>query len=58
MTSSDTVLVDGRTRHYGEFYGVTEAPMNDDEPLLVVWGNWVVRPRLLAVASPNSRLPT
>ncbi|WP_374613545.1 WcbI family polysaccharide biosynthesis putative acetyltransferase, partial [Gordonia sp. (in: high G+C Gram-positive bacteria)] len=39
MTSSDTVLVDGRTRHYGEFYGVTEAPMNVDEPLLVVWGN-------------------
>lgn len=29
--------VDGRTRHYGGFYGVTEPA--DDRPLLLVWGN-------------------
>ncbi|MFI8568056.1 WcbI family polysaccharide biosynthesis putative acetyltransferase [Rhodococcus sp. NPDC078407] len=37
--------MDGRTRHYGEFYEVAEreqgrvAPENDDRPLLLVWGN-------------------
>ncbi len=30
--------IDGRTRHYGGFYGVAE-PDGDDRPLLVVWGN-------------------
>ena len=29
--------VDGRTRHYGGFYGVVEP--DDDRPLLLVWGN-------------------
>lgn len=29
--------VDGRTRHYGGFYGVDEP--DDDRPLLLVWGN-------------------
>lgn len=29
--------VDGRTRHYGDFYGLDES--DDDRPLLVVWGN-------------------
>lgn len=54
MTSSDTVLVDGRTRHYGEFYGVTEAPMNDDEPLLVVWGNCQAEAmRIVLSSSPD-----
>ncbi|MBY4128420.1 hypothetical protein HQO83_08470 [Rhodococcus fascians] len=37
--------MDGRTRHYGEFYGVAERPdgrdaaAHDDRPLLLVWGN-------------------
>ncbi|MFC9981851.1 WcbI family polysaccharide biosynthesis putative acetyltransferase [Gordonia sp. NPDC127522] len=54
MTSSDTVLVDGRTRHYGEFYGVTEAPMNDDEQLLVVWGNCQAEAmRIVLSSSPD-----
>lgn len=51
MTSSDTVLVDGRTRHYGEFYGVTEAQMNDDEQLLVVWGNCQAEALRIALSS-------
>lgn len=54
MTSSDTVLVDGRTRHYGEFYGVTEAQMNDDEQLLVVWGNCQAEAlRIVLSSSPD-----
>ena len=54
MTSSDTVLVDGRTRHYGEFYGVTEAQMNDDERLLVVWGNCQAEAlRIVLSSSPD-----
>ena len=31
--------VDGRTRHYGEFYGVVDKSATDDRELLVVWGN-------------------
>lgn len=30
--------IDGRTRHYGDFYGVSEAS-RDRRPVLVVWGN-------------------
>lgn len=29
--------IDGRTRHYGEFYGIDEPA--DDRPVLLVWGN-------------------
>lgn len=39
MTPHDDVPVDGRTRHYGDFYGVTETPLADDRQLLLVWGN-------------------
>lgn len=31
--------VDGRTRHYGDFYGVVEPAESDDRPVLVVHGN-------------------
>lgn len=31
--------VDGRTRHYGEFYGVADNETIDDRQILVVWGN-------------------
>ena len=30
--------IDGRTRHYGDFYGVLE-PSRDRRPVLLVWGN-------------------
>ncbi len=34
-------IMDGRTRHYGDFYGIpnTLGHSADDRPLLVVWGN-------------------
>ncbi|WP_307797418.1 WcbI family polysaccharide biosynthesis putative acetyltransferase [Williamsia soli] len=31
--------MDGRTLHYGEFYGVCDGSTADDRDLLVVWGN-------------------
>ncbi|WP_336921947.1 WcbI family polysaccharide biosynthesis putative acetyltransferase [Aquipuribacter sp. SD81] len=34
-----TPPVDGRTRHYGDFYGVGDATAGDDRPVLVVHGN-------------------
>lgn len=50
--------VDGRTRHYGEFYGVVDrAP--DDRKLLVVWGNCQAEAlRLVLSSSPDSRYRT
>lgn len=30
---------DGRTRHYGKFYGIDDTTSHDDRPTLVVWGN-------------------
>lgn len=30
---------DGRTRHYGHFYGLDPLPENDGRPLVVAWGN-------------------
>jgi len=30
--------IDGRTQHYGDFYGVAE-PSRDSRPVLLVWGN-------------------
>jgi hypothetical protein len=37
MTAGE--IVDGRTRHYGTFYGSDPAPARDGRPLLLVWGN-------------------
>lgn len=34
-----TAEPDGRTRHYGSFYGVDSADARDERPALVVWGN-------------------
>ncbi|TYQ09105.1 UNVERIFIED_ORG: hypothetical protein L601_004400000110 [Gordonia westfalica J30] len=54
MRTSDDVSVDGRTRHYGEFYGVTEAPVDDDRKLLVVWGNCQAEAlRIVLSSSPD-----
>jgi signal transduction histidine kinase len=39
MRSGELAEVDGRTRHYGEFYGVTPGPIDDDRAVLLVWGN-------------------
>ena len=35
----NAVAPDGRTRHYGAFYGVTPAEPGDDRPVLLVHGN-------------------
>jgi hypothetical protein len=32
-------IIDGRTRHYGTFYGVDPAPDPGGRPLVLVWGN-------------------
>ncbi|MBE0593263.1 hypothetical protein BJF87_11980 [Gordonia sp. CNJ-863] len=54
MRTSDEELVDGRTRHYGEFYGVVEAPRNDDRKILVVWGNCQAEAlRIVLSSSPD-----
>ncbi|MFE0750887.1 WcbI family polysaccharide biosynthesis putative acetyltransferase [Gordonia sp. NPDC058843] len=46
--------VDGRTRHYGEFYGVSEPPVPDDRELLVVWGNCQAEAlRIVVSSSPD-----
>lgn len=34
----DIAPIDGRTRHYGHFYGVDDLP-DDDRPFVVLWGN-------------------
>ena len=34
-----TAAHDGRTRHYGVFYGLDPLPAADGRPLVVVWGN-------------------
>ncbi|GAA2009870.1 hypothetical protein JL107_17135 [Nakamurella flavida] len=42
MSTAGTTEPDGRTRHYGGFYGLDESgpsASSDDRPLLVVWGN-------------------
>ncbi len=38
-TAGDETPVTGRTRHYGEFYGVATERPDDDRPVLVVHGN-------------------
>ncbi len=54
MRSSDDLAAAGRTRHYGEFYGVTEAPGTDDREMLVVWGNCQAEAlRIVLSSSPD-----
>ncbi|GAC01513.1 hypothetical protein GONAM_28_00150 [Gordonia namibiensis NBRC 108229] len=54
MRTGDDAPVDGRTRHYGEFYGVTDAPVSDDRGLLVVWGNCQAEAlRIVLSSSPD-----
>lgn len=46
---------DGRTRHYGVFYGVDPLPLPDGRPLVTVWGNCQAEAvRLLLDAGPDS----
>ncbi|UPW07283.1 WcbI family polysaccharide biosynthesis putative acetyltransferase [Gordonia terrae] len=59
MTPHDDVPVDGRTRHYGDFYGVTETPLADDRQLLLVWGNCQAEAlRIVLSSSPDLRFRT
>jgi len=58
MTTGSTI--DGRTRHYGTFYGLDPADCrdgnaaDDDRPLLVVWGNCQAEAvRVLLSGSPS-----
>lgn len=52
------VAVDGRTRHYGKFYGVAD-DVPDDRQLLVVWGNCQAEAlRLVLASSPDGRYRT
>lgn len=45
-------VVDGRTRHYGDFYGVDDrADRSDDRPLLIVWGNCQAEAMRILLAS-------
>lgn len=37
--SDDGAPADGRTRHYGQFYGLDSSTVSDDRPVLLVWGN-------------------
>jgi hypothetical protein len=51
--------VDGRTRHYGEFYGVADDSSADDRELLVVWGNCQAEAlRIVLASSPDLRYRT
>ncbi|WP_439029096.1 WcbI family polysaccharide biosynthesis putative acetyltransferase [Gordonia terrae] len=59
MTSGHDVPVDGRTRHYGDFYGVAgfdaeSGEVTDDRELLVVWGNCQAEAlRIVLSSSPD-----
>lgn len=53
-------IIDGRTRHYGTFYGLDSADRrddssaHDDRPLLLVWGNCQAEAvRVLLAGSPS-----
>ncbi|MDJ0392867.1 WcbI family polysaccharide biosynthesis putative acetyltransferase [Rhodococcus sp. G-MC3] len=51
--------VDGRTRHYGEFYRVTEPPVRDRRPLVLVWGNCQAEAlRIVLSSSPDAAYRT
>lgn len=57
--------MDGRTRHYGDFYGVAErlpdgrAPEHDGRPLLLVWGNCQAEAlRILLSSDPAAPMRT
>ena len=56
---TDNKTVDGRTRHYGTFYGLdpadrTDGADSDDLPVLLVWGNCQAEAvRVLLAASPS-----
>lgn len=46
--------VDGRTRHYGEFYQVSESPVADSRQILLVWGNCQAEAlRIVLSSSPD-----
>ena len=65
-TASDDTAIDGRTRHYGTFYGLDPADrtdgggaddLDDERPLLIVWGNCQAEAvRQLLAASPTLEL--
>lgn len=55
-TVSRRAEVDGRTRHYGEFYGVADTATTDDRQILVVWGNCQAE-ALRIVLSGSPELP-
>jgi hypothetical protein len=67
-TASDDTAIDGRTRHYGTFYGLDPADrtdgggaddLDDERPLLIVWGNCQAEAvRQLLAASPTLELRT
>ncbi|WP_168582914.1 WcbI family polysaccharide biosynthesis putative acetyltransferase [Gephyromycinifex aptenodytis] len=49
---------DGRTLHYGTFYGIHEIPQ-DERPLVLVWGNCQAEAlRLLLTDSPSAAVRT
>lgn len=51
--------VDGRTRHYGAFYGIDPLPTDDGRPLAVVWGNCQAEAlRLVLDAAPSAPVRT
>lgn len=43
--------MDGRTLHYGEFYGVSDEPDADGRDLLLVWGNCQAEALRIAISS-------
>ena len=63
---TDNGTVDGRTRHYGTFYGLDPADrtdtadadgLSDDLPVLLVWGNCQAEAvRVLLAASPSLQM--
>ena len=65
-TMTDNGTVDGRTRHYGTFYGLDPGDrtdtadadgLSDDLPVLLVWGNCQAEAvRVLLAASPSLQM--
>ncbi|OZC57605.1 hypothetical protein CH276_25425 [Rhodococcus sp. 06-470-2] len=53
--------MDGRTRHYGDFYGISDEPSRSehDGPLLLVWGNCQAEAlRILLASDPAMPMRT